>query len=88
MKQEVYQDQEPYYEVDDQSYLYDWVFHYNIYTDTWAAIPREKYTDYWSNANLEGVIKSTSFNTLIEILHRIKGDVSQMEKKLNIKGDK
>ncbi len=86
-KKEVYQDYEPGYDPEDIDYLYDWVFHFNIYTDTWAAIPRDKYTDYWSKANLEGVIKSTSFNTLIEILHRTKGDTSQLEKKINLKND-
>jgi len=86
-KKDVYQDYEPGYDPEDTDYLYDWVFHYNIYTDTWAAITRDSYTDYWSDSNLPGVIKSSSFTTLIEILHRIKGDVSQLEKKLNLRDE-
>lgn len=85
-KKETYQDYEPGYD-GGVDYLYDWVFHYNIYMDVWSAIPRDKYTDYWSDSNKEGIIRSTSFNTLIEILHRTKGDISQIEKKINLKND-
>ena len=86
-KKETYQDYEPYYDNNDREstdYLYDWVFHYNIYTELWCAIPRDKYTKYWDDSDLKDVIRSTSFNTLIEILHRTKGDISQLEKKIKI----
>lgn len=73
--------------MENKDYLYDWVFHYNIYNETWSAIPRDKYNDYWSNAQLEGVLRSKSYETLMEILHRTAGDISQLEKKINLKHD-
>jgi len=50
--------------------IYDWVFHYNIYTKTWNAIPREKYSEYWNNNKVDGVISSRKIETLIEIINR------------------
>lgn len=52
--------------------LQQYVFHYNPFTETWYAIPRDKYTEYWSNANTKGVLKSSKINTLIELIS--KGD--------------
>lgn len=50
--------------------IYDWVFHYNIYTNTWNAIPREKYSEYWNDKKTDGVISSKKIETLIEIINR------------------
>ena len=66
-------------------YLYDWVFHFNIYTNKWAAMRRDDYTEYWSDSNLPNIIRSSSFQTLLEILHKVQGDVSKINEKLNIK---
>ena len=57
--------------------LYDWVFHYNIYTGLWAAFKREDVTSYFSDSdNPELVVhKSTDIKLLIDILiklHSIK----------------
>jgi hypothetical protein len=52
--------------------LYDYTFHYNHYTKTWNAIPREKYSEYWNNQNAEGVLKSSNIKTLMELIQ--KGD--------------
>jgi len=65
-----------------KEYLYDWVFHYNPYSNQWAAIPRDLYNQYWDDYELEGVIRSSSYNTLLEILHKTEGN--DIEKKLNI----
>ncbi len=65
-----------------KEHLYDWVFHYNPYTKQWAAIPRDLYTKYWDNYNLEGIIRSSSHKTLLEIIERTEG--VDVEKKLNI----
>ena len=62
--------------------LYNWVFHCNPYTKQWAAIPRELYNDYWSNYELEGIIRSSKFSTLLEIIQKTDGE--DIEKKLNI----
>ncbi len=48
--------------------LYDWVFHYNHFTELWNAIPRDKYNNYWDNDDLDDVLKSKNINTLIEII--------------------
>lgn len=61
------------------AYLHDWVFHYNMFSDTWAAIPRELYQAYWSDFNLPGVLRSKHKETLLAILHRTKGDHSAIE---------
>ena len=50
--------------------LYNHVFHYNPYEKLWNAIPRDVYLEYWSNRNVEGVLKSKDINTLIEILSK------------------
>lgn len=63
----------------EQEYLQDWVFHYNVFTQKWAAIPRELYQQYWSDYNIEGVIRSSSLETLLSILHITKGDEGQIQ---------
>ena len=62
--------------------FYNWVFHFNPYTKQWAAIPRDLYNEYWSNYELEGVMRSSKFSTLLEIIERTEGE--DIEKKLNI----
>jgi hypothetical protein len=77
-KQEVYQDVEPFYTPNELAYLEDWVFHYNSFTSQWAAIPRETYTEYWSNSKAP-VLRSKHLNTLLDLLHKSKGDVNIIE---------
>ena len=52
--------------------LYSYVFHYNPYTKLWAAIPTDKYTDYFSGVtnNLEGVLESEDLETLIDLVYK------------------
>lgn len=52
--------------------LQQYVFHFNPFNKTWYAIPRDLYTEYWSNPNVKGVLKSSKINTLIELIS--KGD--------------
>lgn len=82
MKQETYQDQEPVYQNKDAqpAYMHDWVFHYNHSNHTWAAIPRDKYNEYWNDYDLPEVIRSSSIHTLLDLLHRTKGDKEQIQK--------
>jgi hypothetical protein len=70
---ETYQDYQ--FGKDDMSYLYDWVFHYNNYTNQWAAVPRSLYNEYWDKYDLPGIIRSSKIETLLELLHKTKGDV-------------
>lgn len=50
--------------------LYDYVFHYNPYNKKWNAIPRDKYLEYWSSKGVEGVLSSSSYETLLELITR------------------
>jgi hypothetical protein len=60
---------------EDMSYLYDWVLHFNPYTNLWAAIPRNIYREYWDKHDYPNVLKSSKLETLLELLHKSKGDV-------------
>lgn len=87
MKQDVYTDYENVKEFaaidhasDTEQYMHDWVFHFNPYTNLWNAIPRDLYTKYWDDSQLEGVLRSKDINTLLYLLHRTKGDISEIYK--------
>lgn len=77
-KQETYQDLEKTYD-NSLSYLEDWVFHFNSFTNHWAAIPRDNYTDYWNDYKHSSVLRSKHLNTLLDLLHKTKGDVEMIE---------
>ena len=78
-KQETYQDVEPFYIPNDLSYLEDWVFHYNSHANQWAAIPRDKYNEYWSRFDHPSVLRSKHLNTLLDLLYKSKGNVDIIE---------
>jgi hypothetical protein len=80
MLQETYMDQEPYYKPQDLSYLEDWVFHFNSFTEEWAAIPRNKYDEYWNQYNHPDVLRSRNLISLLDLLHKSKGDREVIEK--------
>jgi hypothetical protein len=82
MTQEVYQDYEPDYVKNEQDYLHDWVFHYNSINEQWAAIPRDKYAEYWNDYSTSYVLRSNSINTLLDLLHLCKGDITQLNELL------
>lgn len=52
--------------------LYNYVFHYNHYTELRNAIPREMYNKYWDNDENESILKSKSITTLLELI--VRGD--------------
>ena len=58
----------------DLNYLEDWVFHYNALSNQWAAIPREKYNEYWNSYDHPDVLRSKHLNTLLDLLHKSKGE--------------
>jgi hypothetical protein len=62
--------------------FYNWVFHFNPYTNQWAAIPRDLYNQYWDDYELEGIIRSSKFSTLLEIIQKTEGE--DIEKKLKL----
>lgn len=52
--------------------MYNYVFHYNSHNQTWHAIPRDRYQEYWSNSDAKDILKSKSIKVLIELIN--KGD--------------
>ena len=79
MKQEVYQDEEPYYKPADLAYLEDWVFHFNSFRNEWAAVPRETYNEYWNDYKNRSVLRSKNLNILLDLLHKSKGNKEIIE---------
>lgn len=79
MKQEVYTDLEPIKEFAafsneiDVDALTNWLFHKGI-DGKWAAIPREKITEYWNDYNCEGIIRSSQLETVIELAEKVSND--------------
>lgn len=62
--------------------LYHYVFHYNGYTGLWSAIPRDVYQQYWNDPDVPGVIRSSSIQTLTEIIYKTNGNLELIEKLL------
>jgi hypothetical protein len=63
----------------ETSYLTDWVFHYNSFGETWAAIPRDTYTEYWNDYSHPKVLRSKKIETLLTLLHKSKGNINVIE---------
>lgn len=64
----------------EREYLHNWVFHYNPFRKLWHAIPRDKYLGYWTELDeSDYVVKSSDVNTLLDVLHKIKGDYTEIE---------
>lgn len=53
--------------------LYDYLFHYNPYTDEWSAFKREDSNKYF-NGEIpeENILKSKNIMTLFGVIKRIK----------------
>ena len=63
-------------------HLHDFVFHLNCLDKQWAAIPRDKISEYWNDYTIEGVIRSKSLETLLEIVYKTHGE--NIETNLNV----
>ena len=59
-------------------YMTDWIFHFNPYTQLWNAIPRNISTEYWSDSQHKDVLRSKHLNTLLDMIHRTKGDAGMI----------
>ena len=59
--------------------LYNWVFHFNSFANTWAAIPRDHYQEYWSDSAHPAIIRSREINTLIDILYKTNGERDKID---------
>jgi len=60
--------------------VYNFVFHYNAYSELWSAIPRDLYGQYWDSSDIPGIIRSKSIETLLHLLYRSGGDVEEVYK--------
>ena len=63
-----------------KDYLQNWMFHFNPFTEKWAAIPRDLQMKYWDDYDLDGIIRSSKIETLLSILHKVKGDEDELKK--------
>lgn len=61
--------------------LYDWLFHYNHYTNLWTAIKRENVDKYF-NGELKTPLSSRSHSTLVDIILRTGGSDKEIKKLL------
>ena len=52
--------------------LYDYVFWYNPFVETWYAIPTKSYIDFFNGNKLaDGVISSDKIETLISVINNL-----------------
>lgn len=79
MKNEVYTDLEREPIGGSGGSLYHFVFHFNPFTQLWAAIHRDDYLQYWSDSTNPRVIRSKSLSTLQEIIMKTGGDLVKIE---------
>jgi hypothetical protein len=63
--------------------LYNWVFHFNVYTNVWAAIPRELVQAYFNDLETPGVLFSRELDTLADLICRTNGDEKSINALLN-----
>ena len=65
--------------------LNGWVFTYNSLNKKWMATKREHYVDLFSRINNSTVIKSSSIDTLIELIIKTDGNQTRLKKLTNEK---
>ena len=61
--------------------LYDWLFHYNHYTNMWNAFKRDDLNKYF-NGKLEIALSSKKHSTLVDIIEKTGGDETKIKKLL------
>jgi hypothetical protein len=61
--------------------LYDWLFHYNPHTKNWAVFKRDDISKYF-NGELQNVLVSKKYQTLVEIITKTGGDPVKIKKLL------
>lgn len=62
--------------------LYDWVFHYNHISKTWAAIRRDEIAEYF-NGTAKDVLTSKKHSTLVDVISKTSGDSDKLRKLIN-----
>lgn len=64
----------------NKQYLGDWVFHYNVFDDTWGAAKRENQQALFNDRNSDKVLKSKDIKVLIELIGKTNGDRQKINK--------
>jgi hypothetical protein len=57
--------------------LHNWLFHYNPYTESWAAFKRDDLVPYF-NGDMTNVLKSKSQKTLEGLITYHNGDIKKI----------
>jgi len=57
--------------------LHNWLFHYNPYTESWAAFKRDDLVAYF-NGDMTKVLKSKSQKTLEGLITYHNGDIKKI----------
>ena len=59
--------------------VYNYVFHYNHINETWTAIPRDSYAEYWNDRKNKKFLRSSSIKTLIELIQKGEGFIKKIK---------
>lgn len=64
--------------------FYDWLFHYNAYTDMWYAFTREDQNAYWNKTKPKHVIiKAKDLKFLMQSIQETKGDKNLLNERIS-----
>jgi hypothetical protein len=68
---------------------YNWIFHYNAYTSTWAGFHRDDYHAYWNGGESTfAIIKSSKIETVQEIIKKTEGNKTLLNELTRRTGEK
>lgn len=59
--------------------LNDWIFNWNCYTEQWRAVKRDDYKELFNNNNSPLVLRSSRFQTLVDLINRTDGNKEKIE---------
>jgi len=70
-------------QLENETLLQNWVFHFNPTTGLWSGFHRDDYLSYWNNYNDKRIIRSKDINVIVELIKRINGDVTMIDDFIN-----
>jgi len=59
--------------------IHNWIFNFNEHTQKWVAVTRDNYFDLFNSSNSENCLKSSSIDTLIELINKTNGDIEKIK---------
>ena len=64
----------------EDEWMYDWLYHYNVYSKTWCAYHREDSNAYWSGlATTHKVIEASCITSLLQKLKALQNSTDTYE---------